>query len=77
VIMPPVPAFYTRPTSSDDIVNGTVGRALLRLGIDNTLYSQWSGKAMDLILNCAELRRTARFCVVVDSICNTCALCFT
>lgn len=42
-ILPPVPAFYSRPQTADDIVNGTVGRILLRLGIDNDLYSAWLG----------------------------------
>ena len=42
-IMPPVPAFYGQPRTVDDIVNGTVGRILLRLGIDNDLYAQWLG----------------------------------
>ncbi len=31
VILPPVPAFYTRPKTLDDIVNHTVGRAWERL----------------------------------------------
>jgi 4-hydroxy-3-polyprenylbenzoate decarboxylase len=43
VIMPPVPAFYSRPRSVDDIVNGTVGRILARLGIENELYYRWLG----------------------------------
>lgn len=43
VILPPVPAFYSRPQSVDDIINGTVGRVLLRLGIDNDLYFTWLG----------------------------------
>jgi 4-hydroxy-3-polyprenylbenzoate decarboxylase len=43
IIFPPVPTFYNRPHTLDDIVNGTVGRALLRMGIDNSLYFQWSG----------------------------------
>jgi 4-hydroxy-3-polyprenylbenzoate decarboxylase len=42
-IMPPVPGFYSRPQTVDDIVNGTVGRILLRLGIDNDLYFEWLG----------------------------------
>lgn len=42
-IMPPVPAFYSRPQSVDDIVNGTVGRLLARLGIENQLYHRWLG----------------------------------
>jgi 4-hydroxy-3-polyprenylbenzoate decarboxylase len=45
VIFPPVPAFYGRPQSLDDIVTGTVGRALLRLGLDNPGYTRWAGPA--------------------------------
>ena len=43
VIMPPVPAFYSRPASIDDLVDGTVGRMLARLGIENDLYYRWLG----------------------------------
>lgn len=43
IIMPPVPAFYSRPESVDDIVDGTVGRVLARLGIENELYFEWLG----------------------------------
>ncbi len=43
IIMPPVPAFYSRPQSLDDVINGTVGRILLRLNIDNQLYFEWLG----------------------------------
>jgi len=43
IIMPPVPNWYARPASTDEIVNGTVGRALLRLGIENEIYYQWPG----------------------------------
>ncbi|MCZ7539676.1 MAG: UbiX family flavin prenyltransferase [Anaerolineae bacterium] len=42
-ILPPVPAFYSRPQTVDDIINGTVGRILLRLGIENALYFTWLG----------------------------------
>ena len=40
-IFPPVPAFYGRPQSSEEIVDGLVGRILLRLGIENDLYTHW------------------------------------
>ncbi len=43
IIMPPVPAFYSRPQTVDDIVDGTVGRILARLGIENELYYRWLG----------------------------------
>jgi 4-hydroxy-3-polyprenylbenzoate decarboxylase len=42
-ILPPIPAFYGKPTTVDDFVDGTVGRILLRLGIDNELYTKWKG----------------------------------
>ncbi|WBP90563.1 hypothetical protein O1G21_35005 [Kitasatospora cathayae] len=34
IVMPPVPAFYLRPSSIDEIVEHTAGRALDLLGID-------------------------------------------
>jgi 4-hydroxy-3-polyprenylbenzoate decarboxylase len=43
VIFPPAPAFYSRPQTLDDIVNGTVGRMLARIGLDNDLYYRWLG----------------------------------
>jgi 4-hydroxy-3-polyprenylbenzoate decarboxylase len=43
VIFPPVPAFYGRPASIEDLVDATVGRALLRLGLDNEAYTRWQG----------------------------------
>jgi 4-hydroxy-3-polyprenylbenzoate decarboxylase len=45
VIMPPVPAFYNKPQSIDEMVNGTVGRALARIGVRNSLYFEWLGMA--------------------------------
>jgi len=43
VIFPPVPAFYNKPQSVDDLIDNTVGRILLRLGIENHLYHEWQG----------------------------------
>lgn len=33
IIMPPVPAFYTRPQTPDEVVDQTVARALERLDV--------------------------------------------
>jgi 4-hydroxy-3-polyprenylbenzoate decarboxylase len=41
VIAPPVPAFYTRPKTIDDLVDHTVGRLLDLLGLDNDLARRW------------------------------------
>ncbi len=40
VIVPPVPAFYTRPESVQDIVRQSVGRALDLFGLDSGI-SRW------------------------------------
>jgi len=41
VILPPVPAFYSRPTTIDEIVGHTVGRALDLFGIETDLVRRW------------------------------------
>lgn len=43
VILPPVPAFYHRPKTIDDLVNHTVGRILDRFGITHDLVPEWTG----------------------------------
>lgn len=43
IIFPPVPAFYTHPQNLSQIVDQIVGRLLLRLGIENDLYTPWTG----------------------------------
>ncbi len=44
IVCPPVPAFYTRPNSLDDIVNHTVGRVLDLFDIDHRdLVQRWQG----------------------------------
>jgi 4-hydroxy-3-polyprenylbenzoate decarboxylase len=42
IIFPPVPAFYARPASVNDLVDNIAGRVLDRLGFDNEHYSQWT-----------------------------------
>lgn len=41
IVMPPVPAFYHRPKTIDDIVNQTVGRALDLFDIDARIVKRW------------------------------------
>ncbi len=45
IIFPPVPTFYARPHSLDDIITATVGRILARLGLENALYTPWQGSS--------------------------------
>ncbi len=42
-IAPPVPAFYNRPSTLDDIVNHSVGRVLDLFDIDSGIVKRWSG----------------------------------
>ncbi|WP_395300564.1 UbiX family flavin prenyltransferase [Enterobacter sp. ECC-175] len=45
VIMPPVPAFYHRPQTLDDVINQTVNRVLDQFDIDlpEELFTRWQG----------------------------------
>lgn len=45
VIFPPMPAFYAKPQSIDEIVDNLVGRMLARIGIENEFYKAWNGNA--------------------------------
>ncbi|BDB42668.1 UbiX family flavin prenyltransferase [Mycobacterium kiyosense] len=40
-IFPPVPAFYFRPTTIEDIVDHSVGRALDQFGIHTDVFPRW------------------------------------
>lgn len=42
VVMPPVPAFYQRPRSIDDLVDAVIGRVLDMLGVDHELAGDWA-----------------------------------
>lgn len=44
IVFPPVPAFYDRPRSLDDMVDHTVGRVLDLYDIDAGLVQRWSGR---------------------------------
>jgi 4-hydroxy-3-polyprenylbenzoate decarboxylase len=43
IILPPVPGTYARPKTIEDVVNHTVGKVLDQFGIDNDLFTRWSG----------------------------------
>lgn len=44
VTLPPVPGFYVRPKSIQDIVDHTVTKILDQFGIDGGLIERWSGR---------------------------------
>ncbi len=41
VILPPVPGFYTKPKTIDEIVSHTVGKCLDQFDIEHNLYKRW------------------------------------
>lgn len=41
IILPPVPGFYFKPRTVDDIINHTVGKILDSMGIQAELYKRW------------------------------------
>ena len=43
VIFPPLPAFYHRPQTIDELINDTVERVLMMLGVDSAQPQSWAG----------------------------------
>ena len=43
VILPPMPAFYHRPSTILDIIHQTIGKLLDQVGIEHALFERWSG----------------------------------
>lgn len=44
-IVPPMPGFYTRPATVDDIIAQVVGKVLDQLGIEHDVAPRWQGPA--------------------------------
>ena len=43
IVFPPVPAFYQKPASVDEIVQHTVARVLERMGLAHEPIAEWTG----------------------------------
>ena len=43
VIFPPLPAFYHRPQTIDELINDTVERVLMMVGVDTATPQSWQG----------------------------------
>ena len=43
IVMPPVPAFYAKPKTIDEMINQTVGRVLDLFGLPHDLVRRWQG----------------------------------
>jgi 4-hydroxy-3-polyprenylbenzoate decarboxylase len=49
VIFPPVPAFYSRAKTIDDLVNHTVGRVLDLFNVEHESIKRWQGMKHDVV----------------------------
>ena len=43
IIFPPIPYFYGQAQTLDEMITGTVGRMLARIGVPNQDYTRWQG----------------------------------
>lgn len=43
IVYPPVPAFYAKPSSLDEMVDHTLGRVLDLFGIESGTVKRWAG----------------------------------
>lgn len=46
IIFPPVPAFYHRPKTLDDVINQTVTRILDQFDIETGLFERWNDESL-------------------------------
>jgi 4-hydroxy-3-polyprenylbenzoate decarboxylase len=47
IVFPPLPSFYNKPGSIDEMVDHTVARVIDLLGMDNDLAPRWGGMKDD------------------------------
>jgi 4-hydroxy-3-polyprenylbenzoate decarboxylase len=43
IVFPPLPSFYNKPGSIDEMVDHTVARVIDLFGIENDLAPRWAG----------------------------------
>lgn len=46
-VLPPVPAFYHRPESIDDLLRQTCGKVLDQFGVEHDLFRRWGSGSQD------------------------------
>jgi 4-hydroxy-3-polyprenylbenzoate decarboxylase len=44
LILPPIPSFYHRPGSIQDIIDQTIGKIFDFIGVNHNLFRRWEGK---------------------------------
>jgi 4-hydroxy-3-polyprenylbenzoate decarboxylase len=47
-MLPPVPAFYHHPRSTDGLINHTVGKVLDQFGIEHRAFQRWHGAEQEV-----------------------------
>jgi len=55
-LLPPVPSFYHRPKTIDDIIDQTIGKVFDYIGIEHDLFKRWGAEGKDLKDSTAHLK---------------------
>ncbi|MCZ7663635.1 MAG: UbiX family flavin prenyltransferase [Thermoleophilia bacterium] len=50
IVLPPVPSFYHRPQTIEDLVDQTVGKVLDLFGVEHDLFRRWEGSKLRVLL---------------------------
>jgi 4-hydroxy-3-polyprenylbenzoate decarboxylase len=49
IVLPPIPAFYHKPASIEDLVNHSIGKVLDLLSLEHALFRRWGSGGRDSV----------------------------
>ena len=59
-LLPPVPSFYHRPKTIEDIIDQTIGKVFDYFGIEHDLFKRWGEAGKDPKIRDGRLKKIER-----------------